>query len=298
MCCEVPVKYKAQPMPQSSGFPPGWRFVIDQTMDGYSKEKAGKSQTIAPLEGLKLLPPSGTISYYSVEAAVLQNHAALAGASPEEFYQHIGAMPALTEAVSKTTCGVCENCTKDACGRCAECRSAPSGVGRHCYQKVRFCCRELNISMNRLILFCGLSVGVGQMCFEESVDAKARRAVGFPDGWRFYFAKKHRVKWTQKYEPIPTLWILSPGGKPYRSAEAAIGGMGFRDGARIASEFYEHVGLSIARKQYASTLRQQSLSKYRVKGSRVYCTTKKQWGVIEKKFQVSKDVFQYSVRTK
>lgn len=143
------------------------------------------------------------------------------------------------------------------------------------------------------------------MCFEIPVEAKAEPAVGFPAGWLFYFAEEKRIT-PSRYEGIPSLWILSPGGKPYRSAEAAVGHTGLADGDTIVRDFYKHVGLSSighareAQSQVATrevTKSQSSLSKYQIEGARVYCTTEKQWGIIEKKFQLGKDTFQYSVRT-
>jgi hypothetical protein len=81
------------------------------------------------------------------------------------------------------------------------------------------------------------------MCFNESIEAKAEPAVGFPPGWRFYFAEAK--SWSgSKHKQIPTLWVVSPGSYAYRSAEAAIDHKELLDGERIAREFYHHVGLS------------------------------------------------------
>jgi hypothetical protein len=141
------------------------------------------------------------------------------------------------------------------------------------------------------------------MCFEIPVEAKAEPAVGFPDGWRFYFAKAYTAKGLRKYRAIPTLWILSPGGKPFRSVEAAVGSNLLDDPRdEIGKEFYEHVGFAVVgasshptKNQVAAS--QSSLSKYRVVGSRVYCRVEKQafWGIIEEKFQLGANRFQYSV---
>ena len=147
------------------------------------------------------------------------------------------------------------------------------------------------------------------MCYEIQVEAKAEPAVGFPDGWRFYFAKALKATWSERYKVIPSLWIISPGGKRYRSAEAAVGGHRLADGSKTVREFYDHVGLSCAGHSCQSISQQDSnqqakksqlsLSKYRVVGSRVYCRVQKQefWGTIEEKFQLEAKSFQYSVRT-
>jgi len=91
-------------------------------------------------------------------------------------------------------------------------------------------------------------ISAGQMCFEKPVEAKASPAVGFPSGWRFYFAQEFtssgRRKGAPMYTPTPNLWILSPGGKTYRSVEAAVGGQRLPDGEHIVRKFCQHVGLS------------------------------------------------------
>jgi hypothetical protein len=128
-----------------------------------------------------------------------------------------------------------------------------------------------------------------------SVDAKAEPAEGFPPGWRFYFAEDRPC--IGKYESIPCLSILSPGGKPYRSAEAAVGGSKLHHRKKIAREFYLHVGLdSVAKEQ--SHEGERNLSNYRVVGSRVYCKSvngKWSWGNIDAKFEIRPNRFIYSV---
>jgi hypothetical protein len=144
---------------------------------------------------------------------------------------------------------------------------------------------------------------IHQMCFKESIEAKAEPAVGFPLGWRFYFAEAKTWTSRSKHKQIPTLWVISPGGKTYRSAEAGIDHKGLHNGLRIARKFYKHIGLPVDSESQIEETRGHSvtgqwpLSKNRVVGSRAYCTTKKKWGIIEKKFQFGKDKFRYSVRS-
>jgi hypothetical protein len=144
MCCQVPVKCKAQPMPPSSGFPPGWTFVIDPAMSGYSKDNARKSQTVY-VEGLKIMAPNLDREYHSAERAKVHYRLALAYTSPEKFYEYIGAISEFPKAAPKlkssaryggARCGACENCTKDACGHCARCKSSNRGASSRCFQKV------------------------------------------------------------------------------------------------------------------------------------------------------------------
>jgi hypothetical protein len=99
------------------------------------------------------------------------------------------------------------------------------------------------------------------MCYEMPVDAKAEPAVGFPPGWRFYFAKAHKPFTSSPHETIPCLWILSPGGKSCRSAEAAVSISKLQNGEIVAREFYDHVGLPHKGKR--------TFSKNRKKGPRV-----------------------------
>lgn len=144
---------------------------------------------------------------------------------------------------------------------------------------------------------------IHQMCFEESIEAKAAPAVGFPPGWRFYFAEAKTWTSCSKHKQIPTLWVISPSGKAYRSAEAGIEHKGLDGGKRIVRQFYKHVGLPVNNESQIQETRRESvtgqwsLSKNRVVGSRAYCTTKKKWGIIEKKFQLGKDKFRYSVKS-
>lgn len=79
-------------MPPSSKFPEGWKFVIDPSMPSYETHRANIAIRLG-VRGLKLYPPIGKLSYYSVEAAKNSNNTrALADVSPEGFYQHIGAL--------------------------------------------------------------------------------------------------------------------------------------------------------------------------------------------------------------
>lgn len=80
-------------MPPSSKFPEDWRYVIDSSMPNYDNQK-GKIAASLGVRGLKLFPPTGIYSYYSVEAAKsYPNYAkTLSDVSPEGFYQHIGAV--------------------------------------------------------------------------------------------------------------------------------------------------------------------------------------------------------------
>lgn len=93
MCCKIPIESKAQRMPPSSKFPEGWRYYIDPSMPNFDRQKA-KTAIRLGIEGLKLLPPTGIYSYYSVEAAKSYPNyrRVLADVSPEGFYQHIGAL--------------------------------------------------------------------------------------------------------------------------------------------------------------------------------------------------------------
>ena len=67
--------------------------MIDSTMPNYDNQKAKIAASLG-VRGLKLFPPTGIYSYYSVEAAKsYPNYAkALADVSPEGFYQHVGAV--------------------------------------------------------------------------------------------------------------------------------------------------------------------------------------------------------------
>lgn len=138
MCCAIPIERKAQPMPASANFPGDWKFVIDPTMEGYLKENCPSGVP----EGLKLLPPSSFLTYYSVERAQARLPFALKDANATAFYDYIGvdARPAhevQTEgsfAGQKGDCGTCETCQKAPCGRCFRCRS---GCNESCFQKVR-----------------------------------------------------------------------------------------------------------------------------------------------------------------
>jgi hypothetical protein len=149
MCCEVSVEEKAQPMPPGSKFPDGWKFVIDPTIEGYQSCRA----PLKGAEGLKILPPTGTFYYYSVEGAKVRNSTRLKDVCARPFYAHIGALATdesrLTSGSSlsrsnvsdedmrpQERCGECENCTKDACRRCTQCRLHNLGRSSDCFQKV------------------------------------------------------------------------------------------------------------------------------------------------------------------
>jgi hypothetical protein len=80
-------------MPPSSKFPEGWRYVIDPTIPNFDNNKAEIVIRLG-VRGLKLFPPTGIFSYYSVEAAKSYPNykKALADVSPEDFYQHVGGL--------------------------------------------------------------------------------------------------------------------------------------------------------------------------------------------------------------
>jgi hypothetical protein len=71
----------------------------------------------------------------------------------------------------------------------------------------------------------------------------AEPAVGFPPGWRFFFAEANQPPTTSPHKAIPCLWILSPDGKILRSAEAAVSFGRLQNGELVAHKFYDHVGL-------------------------------------------------------
>jgi hypothetical protein len=81
------------------------------------------------------------------------------------------------------------------------------------------------------------------MCYELPVDEKAEPAVGLPPGWRFLFAEARQYPTNSPHEVIPCLRILSPGGRIFRSVEAAVNLFKFQNGEMIANKFYYHVGL-------------------------------------------------------
>lgn len=89
MCCALPTECKSQPMPSSSGFPEGWRYVIDPEIEFYHPERA----PIECLVGLKLLPPTGPFEFYSVEAAKKGRGKTLSNVSANKFYEHLGGFP-------------------------------------------------------------------------------------------------------------------------------------------------------------------------------------------------------------
>ena len=140
-------------MPPSSGFPKGWKFIIDPEIAHYHADRA----PMKCLEGLKLLPPDRVTGYYSVEAAQRRMGQVLKDVIAEKFYAHLGAIsssakapkrnalpdnlisrqsPMTLEELLKYGCGECVNCDKDDCGLCASCLSNGVSRRRVCIQKV------------------------------------------------------------------------------------------------------------------------------------------------------------------
>jgi len=230
-------------MPPSSGFPPGWTFVIDPNMHGWSSSQAKKSQKLVAVDGLKIFSPGRGREYYSPERAKAHYTTALEEASSKEFYRHIGAMPSLVKAASKKStkqgnraCGACDNCTKEACGRCIQCRSSPSGVSQSCFQKVR-----LNVCvMLAFMCVCPKSPRVWCSCEQLCLVAKprviAKPAVGFPEGYHFFFRQGSS-------DCAPRLMILTPGGREY-SLQGALQHCRLDNRDKISSEFCRHVGIT------------------------------------------------------
>lgn len=167
------------------------------------------------------------------------------------------------------------------------------------------------------------------MCLEVPWDEKAEPAVGFPSGWRFYFAEECASSGSYMHEPVPGLYILSPGAKKFRSVETAAGFCHLPGGSDIAREFYTHVGLSgqldgenllhrkagvpeqlsetVGGRNSTTTERDPSLpkyrfepvlSKYRKVGSRVFYREGKQgrWGIITKKSGSTYKEYIFTVR--
>lgn len=89
MCCNVPIAQKAQPMPTDANFPPGWKYVIDETRTTY-KQNDFLAPPMKGAYGLKILAPVGS-EYYSVELAKKSNKALLKEVSADAFYEYIGA---------------------------------------------------------------------------------------------------------------------------------------------------------------------------------------------------------------
>lgn len=151
---------------------------------------------------------------------------------------------------------------------------------------------------------------LSKMCFKIPVEAKVEPAVGFPKGWKFFFAEDPASSGSYTFQPVPGLNIRSAGGKKFRSVEAtSVCSLG--DLSTIARKFYTHVGLvdriptqqqSIQASQVCTTSKLTStkplLSKYRVVGSRVFCLQGKaqgRWGVITEKLEVTPNVYTFSV---
>jgi hypothetical protein len=141
-------------MPPGARFPDGWKFIIDPTIEG----NRTKSAPVKGAEGLKILPPTGSFRYNSVEAAKARHAKGLKDVCPGPFYAHIGVVstdvsrsltlgsesislshasdedgspqerrgvssPMTLEDLLKNKCGECVTCAKDDCGRCASCVS-------------------------------------------------------------------------------------------------------------------------------------------------------------------------------
>ena len=82
-----------------------------------------------------------------------------------------------------------------------------------------------------------------QMCYQMPVEAKAEAAVGFPLGWKFYFAEDPEGSGNYSFDPVPGLFILSKGAKKFRSVEAAVDICNVGEESEVARQFYTHVGL-------------------------------------------------------
>lgn len=142
------------------------------------------------------------------------------------------------------------------------------------------------------------------MCFKVPVDAKMETAVGFPRGWCFYFAEDGIGSGSYTHEPVRGLYLLSEGGKKFRSVQAVAACCKLADEADLARKFYTHVGLpdllpKSARRpsQKPPPMATSSLSKYRVVGSRVYCIEGEEgrWGTITEKLEVHPHNYTFSV---
>ena len=130
------------------------------------------------------------------------------------------------------------------------------------------------------------------------VDTKAQPAPGFPSEWVFYFDKDSRSTGHWNHAPVSGLYILSSGGKKFRSVEAAVAGASaaLNENVRtIKQEFYTHVGLLDL--LTAATDIPTSLSKYRVKDSRVYCKMGNEghWGIVEESTKVGHTQYIFTV---
>lgn len=141
------------------------------------------------------------------------------------------------------------------------------------------------------------------MCYQLPVNAKAEIAVGFPSGWTFYFAEDPVGSGSYTFQPVPGLTILSKGGKKFRSVEATVVCKLGDEMSEVARKFYAHVGLPDYIPKNIGPISEptaSSLSKYRVVGSRVYCTEGKRgrWGIVTEKLEVSPNVYTFSVSFK
>ena len=131
------------------------------------------------------------------------------------------------------------------------------------------------------------------------------RRSGFPSGWTFYFDKdpaqfKHI---SHVHKPISGLYIFSTGGKKFRSVEGAVAhSPALNANVRVIKQaFYTHVGLlDLLPREKKTTVAADSLasfSKYRVKGSRVYCTMGNEghWGIIEENVKAGHSGYVFTV---
>ena len=79
-------------MPPAANFPTGFKFIIDESRKHYARDAKAASKRHAIRKGawgLKVLPPTGKLEFYSVEATMLKHN--LKDVNVEAFYQHIGA---------------------------------------------------------------------------------------------------------------------------------------------------------------------------------------------------------------
>jgi hypothetical protein len=102
---------------------------------------------------------------------------------------------------------------------------------------------HLSLLVDRSFSIHSPSNVTSKMCYQIPVEAKAEPAVGFPLGWKFYFAEDPDGGGTYAFEPVPGLFILSKGGKKFRSVEAAVDICSVGDESDVARKFYTHVGL-------------------------------------------------------